>query len=352
MADCSFKNRNESSVDISSGHPTDPETSMDQSQQLELVMEQFTPWVFDEEPLAEEQTHKYDKRANALNIHCEKMNVDLNAEKKLENEENIDLQEAVEAKPKKVTELENDLRVSNEKVIKYEPDVSKPLEKISRKEDVIDGLMEEEKETDDDDKKNKEQIENKVEKSMNLEENLRKEKYTQYLLIICLTIALIWMKLLMKIAKKHEMAKQVDYCTASKGLDQMAVVQADVTLLPTSPQPVPMKATKSGTGEENAFSSMNLFPTPSSYKKNNKMMSPLDMATFIYEKEEKETDITKFLPSLHTKIIISYHPTKTTAPSAMASPQTDSSMPLVPSYYKEGYETSTAVEGPENRSEV
>ena len=38
MADCSFKNRNESSVDISSGHPTDPETSMDQSQQLELVM--------------------------------------------------------------------------------------------------------------------------------------------------------------------------------------------------------------------------------------------------------------------------------------------------------------------------
>ena len=164
MADCSFKNRNESSVDISSGHPTDPETSMDQSQQLELVMEQFTPWVFDEEPLAEEQTHKYDERANALNIHCEKMNVDLNAEKKIDNEENIDLQEAVEAKPKKVTELANDLRVSNEKVIKYEPDVSKPLEKISRKEDVIDGLMEEEKETDDDDKKNKEQIENKVEK--------------------------------------------------------------------------------------------------------------------------------------------------------------------------------------------
>ena len=131
-------------------------------------MEQFTPWVFDEEPLAEEQTHKYDERANALNIHCEKMNVDLNAEKKLDNEENIDLQEAVEAKPKKVTELENDLRVSNEKVIKYEPDVSKPLEKISWKVDVIDGLMEEEKETDDDDKKNKEQIENKVEKSMNL----------------------------------------------------------------------------------------------------------------------------------------------------------------------------------------
>ncbi len=36
MADCSFKNRNESSVDISSGHPTDPETSMDQSQQEEV----------------------------------------------------------------------------------------------------------------------------------------------------------------------------------------------------------------------------------------------------------------------------------------------------------------------------
>ena len=112
--------------------------------------------------------------------------------------------------------------------------MSKPLEKISQKEDVIDGLMEEEKETDDDDKKNKEQIENKVEKSMNLEESLRKEKGTQYLLIICLTIALIWMKLLMKFSWKRKMAKQVDYCTASKGLDQTAVVQANVALLPTS----------------------------------------------------------------------------------------------------------------------
>ena len=154
--------------------------------------------------------------------------------------------------------------------------MSKLLGKISRKEDVIDGLMEEEKETDDDNKKNKEQIENKVEKSMNLEENLRKEKYTQYLLIICLTIALIWMKLMMKIAKKHKMAKQVDYCTASKGLDQMAVVQADVALLPTSHQPVPMKATKSGTGagEEKAFFSMNLLPIPSSRREINEVHTP------------------------------------------------------------------------------
>merc|ERR1719318_792622 len=49
------------------------------------MMEQVIPWVFDEEPLAEEQTHKYDARANAL-----KMNVDL---KKLENEKRLNKKE-------------------------------------------------------------------------------------------------------------------------------------------------------------------------------------------------------------------------------------------------------------------
>ena len=151
----------------------------------------------------------------------------------------------------------------------------------------------------------------------------------QYLLTICLTIALIGMKLLAKKVPantKHKTAKQVDYCTASKDLDRMAVVQADVALLPTSPQPVPMKATKSGTGEENASSSTDLLPAPSSYK-NIKMISPLVMVIFTHEKEEKETDITKFLPYIHTHDIISYHPTKTTAPSAIASPRLTTACP-------------------------
>merc|ERR1719470_785680 len=69
---------------------------------------------------------------------------------------------------------------------------------------------------------------------MNLKESLRKENGTQYLPIICLTIALSWMKLLMKSSWKRQMAKQVDYCTARKGLDQTGVVHANVALLPTS----------------------------------------------------------------------------------------------------------------------
>ena len=57
----------------------------------------------------------------------------------------------------------------------------------------------------------------------------------QYLLTSCLTIALIGMKLLAKkvpATTKHKTAKQVDYCTASKGLDPMAMV------VPSSP-PLP-----------------------------------------------------------------------------------------------------------------
>ena len=147
-----------------------------------------------------------------------------------------------------------------------------------------------------------------------MEESLRKEKGTQYLPIICLTIALSWMKSLMKFSWKRRMAKQVDYCTASKGLDQTAVVQADVALLLTFP----------------------------SHKKNNKIMSPLDMVIFNYFEEENETVNTEFTPSLHVQSI---------SHKIMASPLTDSSMPLVPSYYKEGYKTSTAVKGPENKWE-
>ena len=71
------------------------------------------------------------------------------------------------------------------------------------------------------------------------------------------------------------------------------------------------------------------------------------LAIFTYFEEENETDNTESMPSLHAQNISH----NTTALSAMASPQTDSSMPLVPSYYKEGRKTSTAVEGPENRWE-
>merc|ERR1719341_726627 len=71
------------------------------------------------------------------------------------------VQETVETQNKKVIGLENDLKVSNEKVNKYKRDVSKLMDKISRKEDVIDGLMKEKKEVNDDDVK-KEQIEKKV----------------------------------------------------------------------------------------------------------------------------------------------------------------------------------------------
>ena len=62
------------------------------SSQVRMI-EQYTPWMFDEEPAAEEHSYKYDERANALNIHCEKRNVDLNAEMQLENEKQFNRRE-------------------------------------------------------------------------------------------------------------------------------------------------------------------------------------------------------------------------------------------------------------------
>merc|ERR1719318_2456658 len=103
---------------------------------------------------AEKQIEAFKSNAQEIQLKIASMTTD-------QESANKNLQEMVETQTKKVTELENDLKVSNEKVIKYKREVSKLLEKISRKEDVIDGLMKEKKEANDDDMK-KEQIEKKV----------------------------------------------------------------------------------------------------------------------------------------------------------------------------------------------
>eukprot|EP00092_Neocalanus_flemingeri_P026270 GFUD01028475.1.p1 GENE.GFUD01028475.1~~GFUD01028475.1.p1 ORF type:complete len:1309 (+),score=423.19 GFUD01028475.1:182-4108(+) len=71
----------------------------------------------------------------------------MNTERESENQE---LKDTVETQNNKIQECEKELKISNEKVHKYKRDVSKLLEKISRKEDVIDGLMKDKKVVDDD----------------------------------------------------------------------------------------------------------------------------------------------------------------------------------------------------------
>merc|ERR1719318_2380032 len=299
------------------------------------MMEEFA-WMFDEEPLAEEQTHKYDARANAL-----RMNVDL---KKLENEKRLTKKEkdrnkaltdeikklkknqsefqkkmkdleiknreylakecrevdANNENDEKFKEMEEEVVLLNRKVeqLSKENDslVEETMRKVQKEMEVLQNAIDEKIIEVDELKNDKslgkmkirnlekqieafkgnaQEIQLKIASMTTDQESANKdlqENGTQYLPIICLTIALSWMKLLMKSSWKRQVAKQVDYCTARKGLDQTGVVQANVALLPTS----------------------------SSYKKND----------------------------------------KTTASSALAFPKTDSSMPLVPSFHKVGYENS------------
>ena len=126
--------------------------------------------------------------------------------------------------------------------------------------------------------------------------------------------------------------------------DTLAMVQTIMDLSPSLPRPEPVIATKSGFREECAHVPLPLLTFTSA-----------GMAIFTFFNEENVTANTEFLPSLHVQNI-SFHPTspretyKTTALSAMAFPQTDSSMPLAPSYYREGYETSTDLCHEENIS--
>ena len=114
---------------------------------------------------------------------------------------------------------------------------------------------------------------------------------------------------------KHEMSSQLDYSTAphnpvemsvptSKNPDTLAMVQAEMVLFPTFPQPELVIATKSGISKENAFSTLDLSsPLPPSSLETHETMAPLltsssmAIVTTNYKEDHGPTNI-RFLPPI------------------------------------------------------